>query len=76
LSPRPVILLKKLTKFTLAHDAIAAALSHKYHPIIHIGAGSIQLIYGAPQQLAADANHEKILFSTIFWWEFLHISAV
>jgi len=34
---------KKLTESTPAHDAVAAALSHKHHPIIRIGAGLISL---------------------------------
>ena len=55
---------------TVVHGAVAAALSHKHYPIIHVGAGPIQLIYGSPLQLAGDANHEKILFSNNFWREF------
>jgi hypothetical protein len=61
---RPVIQLQKLSKFSLAHDAFAAALLHKHHSIIHIGMAFIQIIDGLPLQLAADANHEKNLFST------------
>jgi len=67
--------LKKQSKFTLALDAVAAALSHKHHVILHVGAGPIHLIYVLLLQLAADANHEKILFSTIFWREFSPICA-
>jgi len=26
-----------------AHDAVATALSHKHHPIIHVGAGPLNL---------------------------------
>jgi len=59
--------LKKKSKSTLAHDAVADALLHKHHLIIYIGAGPIQLIYGSPLQLAAGRYLEKILFSTMFW---------
>jgi len=34
-------------KTTLNHDAVAAALSHKHHPIFHVGAGPIQLVYAS-----------------------------
>ena len=43
----PSRLLEKPFKSTLAHDAVAVVLSHKHHPIIHVGAGPIQLIYGS-----------------------------
>jgi len=29
----------------LAHDAVAAAVLHKHHPIIRVGAGLIQFVY-------------------------------
>jgi len=35
--------LKKLSKSTLGHDTVAAAVSHKRHSIIRIGACLIQL---------------------------------
>jgi len=50
------ILPKKPSKFTPAHDTVAAALLHKHHLIIHVGAGPIQLIHGSLLQLAADAT--------------------
>jgi len=42
------VLPKKLSKFTPAHDAVAAVLSHMHHVIIHcdVGAGPIQLANG------------------------------
>ena len=41
---------KKPWKSTPAHDEVAAALSHKHHPLIHVelGADPIQLVYGSP----------------------------
>ena len=41
-----------LSKFTLAHDAVAAAVLCKHHPIIRDGAGLIQLVYGSRLHLA------------------------
>jgi len=37
--------LKKLSKSTLAHDAVNAVVSHKHHSIIRVGAGLIQFVY-------------------------------
>ena len=34
------------SKSTLAHDTVTAAVSHKHHSIIRIGAGPIQFVYG------------------------------
>ena len=48
---------------TPAHNAVAAALSHKHHPVINVGAGPIQLGHGPPLHPAADAIHQKVLFS-------------
>jgi len=36
------------SKSTPAHDAVVAALLHKYHLSIHVSAGPIQLVYGSP----------------------------
>jgi len=38
--------LRNPSKFTLACDAVAAAVSHKYHSIIRVGAGLVQFHYG------------------------------
>jgi len=58
-SPPPVIPSKKPSKFTPAHDAVAVALSHRHFPIVHIGVSFIQLVYGSPLQLAADAHLKR-----------------
>jgi len=35
------------SKSTLAHDAVATAVSHKHHSIIRVGAGLLQFVYGS-----------------------------
>ena len=40
------------SKSTLAHDAVAAAVLHKHHLIIRVGAGLIQVVYGSRSHLA------------------------
>ena len=50
------------SKSTLAHDMIPAAVSHKHHLIIRVGAGLIQFVYGLYARLAADLILDKILF--------------
>jgi len=42
---------KNPSKSTLAHDAVAAAVLHMHHPIIHVGAGLIQFVYGSRSHL-------------------------
>jgi len=55
------------SKSTLAHDAVANAMSHKHHSIIRIGAGLIQFVYGLHSHLAADLiPKQRILFSPWF----------
>jgi hypothetical protein len=44
---------KKASKSTLAHYAVAAAVSHKHHSIICVCAGLIQFVYGSHSRLAA-----------------------
>jgi len=40
------------SKSTLAHDAVAAAVLHKNHLIIRIGASLIQFVYSSHSHLA------------------------
>jgi len=54
------------SKFTLAHDAVAAAVSHKHYSIICVGAGLIQFVNGSHSHLAAELTHHRNLFSQIF----------
>ena len=46
----------------LVHNAVAAALSHQHHLIIHVGAGPIQFFFGSTfkMQLATNATLEQI----------------
>jgi len=62
LSP-DAVRLRNPSKSTLAHDAVAAAVLHKHHPIIRVGAGLIQFVYGSRSHLAAEATHHKNAFS-------------
>jgi len=48
---------------TLAHDAVAAAVSHKHHSIIRVGAGLIQFVYKSHSRLATELTLDKVLFS-------------
>ena len=54
------------SKFTLAHDAVAAAVSHKHHSIIRVGTGLIQFVHGAHSRLAAEATRTRNPFSPFF----------
>jgi len=45
------------SKSTLAHDAVAAAVSHKHHSNIRVGAGLIQFVNG---------SHSKRGYGTYF----------
>jgi len=47
---------------TLVHDAVVSALSHTHYPIVHDGAGSIQLVYALHSRLAAKLIHNKFRF--------------
>jgi hypothetical protein len=58
---------RKQSKPTLSHNAVAAVLSDKHHPIIHVGAGPIQLVYALHSRLAADLILDKILFLPLIW---------
>ena len=43
---------RNLSTSTLAHDTVAAAVSHKHHLIIRVGAGLIQFVYGSHSRVA------------------------
>ena len=61
-NPSPdAVRLKKSCKSTLAHDAVAAVVSHKHHLIIRVGAGLIQFVYGSHSRRLGHG-----VFSTIF----------
>jgi len=54
------------SKSTLAHDAVATAVSHKHHSIICVGAGLIQFVHGSQSRLATEFTHHKNLFPPFF----------
>jgi len=56
---------KNPSKSTLAHDAVAAAVLHKHHLIIRIGAGLIQFVYGSHSRLTTGVTH-KFYFRHFF----------
>jgi len=58
------------SKSTLAHDAVAAAVSHKHHSIIRVGAGLILFVYGSHSRLATGVTSSKILF-----WPFCRVNS-
>jgi len=76
--PLPPLLLSRLnpspdavrsrnpSKFTLAHDAVAAAVLHKHHSIIRVGAGLIQFVHGSHSHFATGATSSRILFWPFF----------
>ena len=54
------------SKCTLAHDAVATAVSHKHHSIIRVGTGLMQFVYGSHSRLALELILHKILFPPFF----------
>jgi len=55
------------SKSTLAHDAAAAGVFHRHHPIIRVGAGLIQFVYGSHSQMAAGPHpRQKSFLAAIF----------
>ena len=51
------------SKSTLAHDAIAAAVLNKHHPIICVGAGLIHFVYESHSHLATEGTRHRNAFS-------------
>ena len=54
------------SKSMLAHDAVAAAVSHKHDRIIRVGAGLIRFVYRSHSRLAAGLTSSKFLFPPSF----------
>jgi len=63
---RPTLFAQEISKSTLAHDAVVAAVSHKHHSIIRVGAVLIQFVYGSHSRLATKLILHKILFPPFF----------
>ena len=60
---------RKHSKSMLAHDAVVDELSHEHHPIIHLHAGPIQMVYGSHSRLKLAADlilDRKIYFQYVF----------
>jgi len=56
---------RNLSKSRLAHDAVAAEVSHKHHSIIRVGAGLIQFVYGLTSKRGHGAHpSRKSIFAT------------
>jgi len=53
-------------KSTLVQDAVAAAVLHKHHAIIHVGAGLIPFVYRLPSLFATEFNRHRNAFSPFF----------
>ena len=66
---------RNLSKSTLAHDVVAAAVLHKHHAIIRVGAGLIQFVYWSHSHLSADLISIKFLFLQWFFGLFLSQSS-
>jgi len=67
LNPSPdAVRSRNLSKSTLAHDAVATAVSHKHHSIICVGAGLLQFVYKLHSRLATELTLDKVLFSPWF----------
>ena len=49
-----------------AHDSVAAAVSHKHHSIIRVGAGLIQFVHGRTYSSAAEVIPKEFLFPPFF----------
>ena len=59
--------LRNPSKSTQAHDAVPAAVLHKHHLIIRVGAGLIQFVYRPHSRMAADLTlDKKSIFAAIF----------
>jgi len=55
------------SKSTLDHDAVAAAVSHKYNLIIPVGAGLLKFVHGSHSNRGNEGSlHEKFYFRHLF----------
>jgi len=66
-NPSPdAVLRRNPSKSTLAHDAVAAAVSPNHNSIICVGAGLIQFVYGSHSCLATELTQYRNLYSPFF----------
>jgi len=68
--------LRNPSKSTLVHDAVAAAVSHKHHSIIRVGAGLIQFVYGSHSKRGHGAHFIKNSIFAIYLRELQSCPAV
>jgi len=61
-----VVRSRNSSKSTLVHDAVATAVLHKHHSIIHVGAGLIQFVYRSHLRWGTEANRNRNAFSPFF----------
>ena len=54
------------SKSTLAHDTVPAAVLHKHHPTICVGAGLIQFVYRSHWRLATEEKSIFAMFARFF----------
>jgi len=67
LNPSPdAVRSRNPSKSTLPHDVVAAAVLHKHHSIIRVGAGLIQFVHGSHSHFAAGVTSSRILFWLFF----------
>ena len=66
-------LMKSVQIYASSWCAVAAAVSHKHHSIIRVGAGLIQFVYVEHSRLAAGLTSSKILFLPSFRASFVLI---
>jgi len=71
---RDAVRSRNLSKSTLAHDAVATEVLHKYHLIIRVGAGLIQFVYRSHLRLATEATRNRNVFSPFFARVFTNLS--
>jgi len=64
------------SKSTIAHGAVAAAVLHKHHSIIRVGAGLILFVYGSQSKHGHGAQPSQKSVSTIFFAGFLEANAL
>jgi len=68
LNPLPdVVRTRNPSKSTLAHDAVAAAVLHKYYSIIRVTVGLIQFVYGSHSHFATGVCVCCFVLLTQYW---------
>jgi len=67
LNPSPdAVRSRNLSKSMLTHDKVAAAVLHKHHSILRVGAGFIQFVEGSHSHFTTGVTSSRILFWPFF----------